>query len=226
MKSAQKGLSFLWVVLFLVSCKNNPNNRESMSEMTKTEYYSEPYRPSFHFSPEKMWMNDPNGMVYHNGVYHLFYQYHPNSTVWGPMHWGHATSKDLLHWQHKPIALYPDGHGFIFSGSAVVDEKNSSGFGADDNPPLVALFTYHDPQKKASGETGFETQGIAYSLDNGDTWTKYEGNPVVKDDSATDFRRSQGVVVRTGPKMGDELGSGRSCPILWFQKFKGVGVAR
>ncbi len=188
MKSAQKGLTFLWVALFLVSCKNNSNNKESMSEMTKTEYYSEPYRPGFHFSPEERWMNDPNGMVYQNGVYHLFYQYHPDSTVWGPMHWGHATSKDLLHWQHKPIALYPDGHGFIFSGSAVVDQRNSSGFGTDENPPLVAVFTYHDAEKKASGETGFETQGLAYSLDNGNTWTKYKGNPVVKDDSATDFR--------------------------------------
>jgi fructan beta-fructosidase len=104
------------------------------------------------------------------------------------MHWGHATSKDLLHWQHRPIALEPDENGYIFSGSAVVDQKNTSGFGTDENPPLVAIFTYHDAEKKARGETGFETQGIAYSLDKGDTWTKYDSNPVIKDESSTDFR--------------------------------------
>lgn len=159
-----------------------------MPKITSSEYYTEPYRPQFHFSPDSMWMNDPNGMVYNDGLYHLFYQYHPDSAIWGPMHWAHATSKDLLHWQHKPIALYPDEHGFIFSGSAVLDKQNSSGFGTDDKLPLVAIFTYHDAKKKASGDTGFETQGIAYSLDNGDSWTKYEGNPVIGDESSTDFR--------------------------------------
>ena len=126
-----------------------------MAEKTKPQYYAEPHRPQFHFSPERMWMNDPNGMVYHAGTYHLFYQYHPESTVWGPMHWGHATSKDLLHWEHKPIALYPDENGYIFSGSAVFDAKNTSGFGTSDNPPLVAIFTYHDADKKAAGRLGF-----------------------------------------------------------------------
>src|SRR5680860_646085 len=106
-------MPFLFVVLFLASCKNDKNTEESMSQKSNKDYYTEPYRPQFHFSPEIMWMNDPNGMVYNNGVYHLFYQYHPDSTIWGPMHWGHATSKDLLHWQHKPIALYPDEKGFI-----------------------------------------------------------------------------------------------------------------
>ncbi len=159
-----------------------------MPEHTKPEFYTEPFRPQFHFSPEKMWMNDPNGMVYNEGIYHLFYQYHPDSTIWGPMHWGHATSKDLLHWQHKPIALKPDEHGFIFSGSAVLDKQNSSEFGTEDNPPLVAIFTYHNAKKKARGDTGFETQGIAYSLDNGDSWTKYDGNPVISDEGSTDFR--------------------------------------
>ena len=89
----------------------------------------EAHRPQIHFSPKANWMNDPNGMVYHNGIYHLFFQYYPDSTVWGPMHWGHATSKDLVHWKEEPIALYPDSLGTIFSGSAVVDKNNTSGFG-------------------------------------------------------------------------------------------------
>src|SRR5918996_1244762 len=91
--------------------------------------YMEPYRPLIHFTPKEKWMNDPNGMVYYKGTYHLFYQYYPGGTVWGPMHWGHATSTDLMHWQHQPIALYPDSLGYIFSGSAVIDKNNTSGFG-------------------------------------------------------------------------------------------------
>src|SRR5690606_28889611 len=103
---------------------------------------AEAHRPQFHFSPKTSWMNDPNGMVYHNGIYHLFFQYHPDSTIWGPMHWGHATSRDLVHWEEQPIALYPDSLGTIFSGSAVVDKDNTAGFG---NNALVAIFTHHNP---------------------------------------------------------------------------------
>src|SRR6185312_2709453 len=91
--------------------------------------YHEQYRPQIHFSPPAHWMNDPNGLVYYKGIYHLFYQYYPGATVWGPMHWGHATSTDLVHWKNRPIALYPDSIGLIFSGSAVVDYHNTSGFG-------------------------------------------------------------------------------------------------
>ena len=97
------------------------------------------YRPAFHFTPKAHWMNDPNGMFYFNGTYHLYYQYYPEDNVWGPMHWGHATSKDLVHWEEQPIALYPDEQGYIFSGSAVVDLHNSSGFGTTENPPIVGL---------------------------------------------------------------------------------------
>jgi fructan beta-fructosidase len=133
-------------------------------------------------------MNDPNGMVYYDGEYHLFYQYYPDSTVWGPMHWGHAISTDLVHWQHMPIALYPDSLGFIFSGSAVVDWNNTTGFGSVENPPLVAIFTYHDPKIVETGGVDVESQAIAYSLDKGRSWTKYEGNPVIPNDGNRDFR--------------------------------------
>jgi fructan beta-fructosidase len=143
------------------------------------EAYAERHRPQFHFSPPANWMNDPNGMVYYQGEYHLFYQYYPGDTVWGPMHWGHAVSPDLVHWQHLPVALYPDELGYIFSGSAVVDWRNSSGFGVGGAPPLVAIFTYHNPELAAAGGRDHEYQGIAWSNDRGRSWTKYPGNPVL-----------------------------------------------
>jgi fructan beta-fructosidase len=141
--------------------------------------YSELHRPQFHFSPPSMWMNDPNGMVHYDGEYHLFYQYYPGDTVWGPMHWGHAVSTDLVHWKNLPIALYPDELGYIFSGSAVVDWNNTSGFGKAGKPPLVAIYTYHDAARAKSGSHDHESQGIAFSNDRGRTWTKYAGNPVL-----------------------------------------------
>ncbi|MEP3209180.1 MAG: glycoside hydrolase family 32 protein [Maribacter sp.] len=187
MKLPTKILPLILGVALLFSCKNDNQKTKSIA-VVKTNYYTEPYRPQFHFSPEEKWMNDPNGMVYHKGVYHLFYQYYPEDIVWGPMHWGHATSKDLVRWEHQPIALFPDKHGLIFSGSAVVDIANTSGFGSAENPPLVAIFTYHLMKGEKAGRNDFQTQGIAYSLDNGDTWTKYEGNPVIENDGIKDFR--------------------------------------
>jgi fructan beta-fructosidase len=150
--------------------------------------YHEQYRPQIHFSPKAHWTNDPNGMVYYNGVYHLFFQYYPDSSVWGPMHWGHATSTDLVHWQEQPIALYPDSLGYIFSGSAVVDKNNTSGFGKNGQTPLVAIFTHHDPVGVKAGRNDFQNQSLAYSLDDGKTWTKYANNPVLKNPGITDFR--------------------------------------
>ncbi|MCV9888761.1 glycoside hydrolase family 32 protein [Metabacillus halosaccharovorans] len=147
--------------------------------------YTEKYRPQFHFSPEANWMNDPNGMVYFEGEYHLFYQYHPKGTTWGPMHWGHAISTDLVHWEHLPIALKPDEHGMIFSGSAVVDWNDTSGF-FNGQPGLVAMFTHADTYPDS--ERPRQRQSIAYSNDNGRTWVTYEGNPVISDESITDFR--------------------------------------
>lgn len=133
-------------------------------------------------------MNDPNGMVYHNGTYHLFYQYYPGGTKWGPMHWGHATSSDLMHWEHRPIALYPDTLGYIFSGSAVVDKNNTSGLGRAGQVPLVAIFTHHDTTGISAGRKDYQVQSLAYSLDDGKTWTKYAGNPVLKNPGIVDFR--------------------------------------
>ncbi len=146
------------------------------------------YRPIIHFTPPKAWMNDPNGMVYHKGVYHLFYQHNPDSSVWGPMHWGHATSKDLITWQHEPIALFPDSLGTIFSGSAVVDSNNSAGFAKPGETALIAIFTQHNTDGEKSGRSDFQTQGIAYSVDDGKTWTKYDKNPVLKNPGIRDFR--------------------------------------
>ena len=138
--------------------------------------YDEPYRPAYHFSPYYGWTNDPNGMVYHNGVYHLFYQHNPYGSMWANMHWGHAVSKDLLHWEHWGDALAPDSLGSIFSGSAVVDEQNTAGFGKG---AIIALFT-------SAGKR--QVQSLAYSTDGGRTFTKYEGNPVLTDPGIADFR--------------------------------------
>ena len=174
------------MTLALFSCKSE--KKEDKPEAEAKAFFKEEYRPQFHFTPQEKWMNDPNGLVYNEGVYHLFYQYYPDDIVWGPMHWGHAISKDMVHWQHKPIALYPDELGLIFSGSAVVDKNNTSGFGTDGKIPLVAIYTYHLMEGEQSGRDDFQTQGIAYSLDNGDSWAKYEGNPVIGNDGIRDFR--------------------------------------
>lgn len=147
--------------------------------------FDEPFRPAFHFTPQTGWMNDPNGLVYYNHSYHLFYQYYPDDIVWGPMHWGHAVSSDLLHWKHLPIALYPDSLGWIFSGSAVIDKQNTAGFGKD---AMVAIFTYHSDALYQKGIMTTESQGIAFSIDEGKTWNKYSGNPVIKNPGEKDFR--------------------------------------
>lgn len=144
-------------------------------DTTNTDYY----RPSYHFTPLYGWMNDPNGMVYKDGEYHLYFQYNPYGSKWGNMHWGHAVSKDLVHWEHLDPAIARDPVGHIFSGSSVVDKKNTAGFGKD---AIIAIYTNNSVNHD-------EIQCIAYSNDNGRTFTKYEGNPVLTPfDGLKDFR--------------------------------------
>ena len=146
------------------------------------------YRPSIHFTPKAGWMNDPNGMIYVKGVYHLYYQHNPNASVWGPMHWGHATSKDLIHWKHKKIALYPNDLGTIFSGSAVIDSNNTSGFGRGRKAPLVAIYTQHSMEGEKAGRDDYQNQSISISLNAGKTFKTYKGNPVIRTPHLKDFR--------------------------------------
>ena len=144
-------------------------------DTTNTDYY----RPSYHFTPLYGWMNDPNGMVYKDGEYHLYFQYNPYGSKWGNMHWGHAVSRDLIRWEHLDPAIARDPVGHIFSGSSVVDKKNTAGFGKD---AIIAIYTNNSVNHD-------EVQCIAYSNDNGRTFTKYEGNPVLTPfDGLKDFR--------------------------------------
>lgn len=186
----RKFFMFVLILGLTAACRSNETATEATesADTIASVSYKEPHRPQFHFSPPEKWMNDPNGMVFHNGEYHLFYQYHPNGLTWGPMHWGHAISKDLMHWEHLPVALYPDKNGMIFSGSAVLDKNNTSGLGSAENPPLVAIFTFHNMEREKAGHSDYQSQGIAYSTDAGRTWKMFEGNPVLPNQGVKDFR--------------------------------------
>ena len=140
--------------------------------------WSEPYRPLSHFTPKIGWHNDPNGLIKYNGTYHMFFQYNPCGTEWGNMHWGHATSKDLIHWEEQDIALYPDDTGTMYSGSAIEDTKNVTGLGDGKTAPMLLFYTAAgDRNLLANGKK--RTQCLAYSLDGGLTFEKYANNPVV-----------------------------------------------
>ncbi len=133
--------------------------------------YREKNRPQFHFSTRRGWINDPNGMIFYEGEYHLFYQHNPYEREWENMSWGHAVSKDMVHWEELPTALSPDAMGTMFSGSTVIDYQNTAGFNRGNIPAMIAFFTVDNPEK--------EVQCMAYSLDKGRTWTKYDKNPLI-----------------------------------------------
>jgi sucrose-6-phosphate hydrolase SacC (GH32 family) len=168
------------LVLNVVTSQNRSSVREASNDACWNNFVlsdsfdttnREKYRPAFHHTPLYGWMNDPNGMVYKDGVWHLFYQANPYGSKWQNMTWGHSTTTDLINWEHQPVAIEPDGLGTIFSGSSVLDPKNTAGFGSD---AIVSLFT-------SAGAS--QIQSMAYSLDNGQTFEKYAGNPVLTLDS-------------------------------------------
>lgn len=151
------------------------------SSLAEAGRYDERFRPQYHFTPARNWMNDPNGLVYYQGEYHLFYQFNPFGDKWGHLSWGHAVSPDMLHWRHLPVAIPELGPEMVFSGSVVVDSLNTSGFGRGGRAPLVAIFTASNSARKT------QAQALAYSVDRGRTWTRFSGNPVL-DIGAADFR--------------------------------------
>ena len=157
----------------------------TLTLLCQTGRYQEPYRPQFHFSPARNWTNDPNGLVYFEGEYHLFFQFNPFGDRWGHMSWGHAVSRDLVRWRELPVALPEENGIMIFTGSTVVDQHNSSGFCAGAKPCLVAIYTAYTPE--AASRPSLQTQNLAYSNDRGRTWTKYAQNPVL-DLHMSDFR--------------------------------------
>lgn len=170
--------------------------------------YDEPLRPQFHFSQKRGWCNDPNGMVYYDGEYHLFYQHNPYGWGWGNMHWGHAVSKDLVHWEELPIVLFPwtQAVGHCYSGSAVVDKQNTAGFQSGDEKPIVAVFT----------DTG-SGAALAYSNDRGRTFTYYEENPVIEHPNA---KKRDPKVFWYAPAKCWVLAQYEECPIPGTKKHK------
>ena len=174
-KSIFKILNILILLAFISSfnlknMKKSEQKEEKSSFLTQGEY-NEMYRPQIHYTPAKNFMNDPNGLILFEGTYHLYYQFNPEGNAWGNMHWGHATSTDLMHWEEQPLALKPNELGFAFSGSTILDKDNKIGFGENS---IIAIYTSSDLKK--------QQQSIAYSNDGGKTFTDYSGNPVIPND--------------------------------------------
>lgn len=168
----------LVIYMLTVSPAEQISEKEEAAEREEISY-DQSLRPQYHYTPAENWMNDPNGMVYYEGEYHLFYQYNPDGDQFGNMSWGHAVSEDLVHWEEQEVALTPDEHGMIFSGSIMADEENKSGLFPGEEGGLIAFYT-------SAGNV--QDQRIAYSTDSGRTWKKHEGNPVVPNPGIEDFR--------------------------------------
>ena len=167
-------LLFSIVLIFSSACKQG---REGEAWSGAGDIYHEAFRPQFHFTPQKNWMGPPSGLIYHNGTYHMFYSYNPDTTYLGALHWGHAVSEDLMHWEPMGVSLKPDSLGQILPGSVVLDSNNTSGLGSMQHTAMIAAFTYKRP-KENSNQSVYE-QGLAYSLDEGRSWHKYDYNPVL-----------------------------------------------
>ena len=167
-------VKLLSVLIFagLFSC--NGDNRSNSGQVE----YTEQNRPKVHFTPEKNWMGVPSGFVYAEGEYHLFYEHNPDRPVWGNLHWGHAVSKDLVHWTNLPIAIFPDSLGNILSGCVIIDIKNTSGLGTAYNPPFIAFYMQLDEKNLKNSQNKIGMLSIAYSIDKGYKWIKYKGNPI------------------------------------------------
>jgi len=180
---------------FNVSMPHIPLADTDALDLTRVRAQVPDRRPVLHYTAEKTWLNDPNGLIFHHGLYHLYYQNNPFGNVWGNMSWGHATSVDLVHWEEHAVAIPCEEGEDIYSGSAVFDARNSSGLGTDEQPPLVAIYTsaYVAPHRLA----GRQAQSLAYSADGGFTWTKFAGNPVL-DRESSDFRDPK-VIRYQGP---------------------------
>lgn len=183
-------ISIICLIFLLTGCETSEDQESAFDENLINQHMDaevtldEKYRPQYHYTPKMNWMNDPNGLVYYEGQYHLYHQYNPFGNTWGYMSWGHAVSDDLVNWEHRPVAI-PYGEEEqegIFSGSAVVDHNNTSGFGDGSTTPIVAIYT-----SAYGGDEPDQAQSLAYSLDGGETFTKYEGNPVLNHDDP-DFR--------------------------------------
>ena len=167
-----KIFNIIILLVFITSFNlRNMNQSEEKSSSLNQGGYDEVFRPQIHYTPAKNFMNDPNGMIFFEGAYHLYYQFNPEGNIWGNMSWGHATSKDLIHWEEQPVAIKPNELGFIFSGSCIIDKDNKAGFGKN---KLIAIYTSSDLKK--------QQQSIAYSNDGGQSFINYPGNPVIPND--------------------------------------------
>lgn len=165
----------VFAILFFSVCINSCMEKNEI-DFIVDKGYSGLFRPQIHFSSKYNWINDPNGLVYHEGEYHLFFQHNPFGPGWGYMSWGHAVSTDLIHWKQLNVALKPDALGDIFSGCVVIDKSNTAGFGKD---AMIAIYT-------SAGSS--QHQSIAFSTDNGRSFIKYRNNPVLSNPGRPDFR--------------------------------------